>query len=406
MSSAFYPQGMSSYNNRLPQGGYKSWKYYNPVGVTAGTVRPLTNKDPGNNYPAAFGKARPIKHARKGAMLYVPVEVDDPYNTTYNEYIAMDRNKNRQVASSTRGTLVKQMMDNPGSYSITNSVANNPDQRGICVVSDYSPNPQYLTENPEPQTTSPPLCCNAEKKARRRVLPASTLLKKNYFTTLEQYRENRCQTFDQRAFNFVSPAPNLNPQGKPGGPEALANSNTYFANCQPNGEIAEATESALVARILLLLANVGIVVPPTQDPRITTFAQLLTFIKALPDCANTIATYIYDSFMANPYSGMPPTGPSNFLACKLVVYKPNNYQFAQQGGVTASTLTFKKNVTTIQKNLYNISKNNQYIYKNKAPPCDPALYTYNQNTTSCSSIRNLTSRQNSGFFFKTMKLTR
>jgi hypothetical protein len=402
MSSAFYPQGMSSYNNRVPQGGYVSWKPNNRVGVTAGTVRPLTNKDPGNNYPAAFGKARPIKHARKGAMLYVPVDIYT--DSTYEEYVMADRNKNRQVVSSSRGTLVKQMIDNPGSYSVTHSTANNPDQRGICVVADYSPNPQYLTENPEPQTTNPPLCCNAERKARRRVLPASTLLKKNYYTTLQQYRENRCQTFEQRAFNFVAPAPNLNAQGKPGGPEALANSNTYFANCQPNGEIAETSESNLVATLLKLLENDGIV-PPIEDPTITTFSQLLAFIKSLPADQNAIASAIYDDFMANPYTGMPLTGPSNFLGCKLVVYKPNNYQFAQQGGVTASTLTFKKNVTTIQKNLYNISKNNQYIYKNKAPPCDPALYTYNQNVTSCSSIRNLTARQNTGFFFKKMNKT-
>ena len=40
MSSAFYPLGMNSYNNRLPQGGYVSWKSGNPVGITAGTIRP------------------------------------------------------------------------------------------------------------------------------------------------------------------------------------------------------------------------------------------------------------------------------------------------------------------------------------------------------------------------------
>jgi len=404
MSSAFYPLGMNSYNNRLPQGGYQSWKSNNPVGVTAGTIRPLTNKDPGNNYPAAFGKPRPIKHARKGATLYVPVELENPYFQTYNDYVTIDRNQNRQVTSSTRGSLVKQMMDNPGSFSVTHSESNNPDQRGICIVSDNYLNPQYLTEYPEPRSTNPGFCCNAERKARRRVLPASTLLKKNYYTTLQQYRENRCQTFDQRAFNFVAPAPNLVSTGKPGGPEALANSNTYFANCQPNGEIAETSESNLVATILNLLKNEGIE-PPLEDPVITTFAGLLSFIKSLPPNQNAVAVTIYDDFIANPYTGMPPTGPSNFLGCKLVVYKPNNYQFAQQGGVTASTLTFKKNVTTIQKNLYNISKNNQYIYKNKAPPCNPALYTYNQNVTSCSTIKNLSAIQNTGFFFRKMQKT-
>ena len=43
MSSAFYPLGSNTYNNRLPQGGYKSWKGKgiidgNPIGTTAGTL--------------------------------------------------------------------------------------------------------------------------------------------------------------------------------------------------------------------------------------------------------------------------------------------------------------------------------------------------------------------------------
>ncbi len=41
MSSAFYPLGMKSYNNRVKQGGYKSWKGAGvPVGITSGTIRP------------------------------------------------------------------------------------------------------------------------------------------------------------------------------------------------------------------------------------------------------------------------------------------------------------------------------------------------------------------------------
>ena len=42
--SSFYPQGMIGYNNRLNQGGYKSWKgsgfFSNPVGITWGNIRP------------------------------------------------------------------------------------------------------------------------------------------------------------------------------------------------------------------------------------------------------------------------------------------------------------------------------------------------------------------------------
>ena len=398
MSSAFYPLGMSSYNNRTPQGGFKPWKGNNPVGITSGTIRPLTNKDPGNNFPGAFGKPRPIKHARKGTTLYMPVNAQNE-----NDYITIDRNLNREVRSSTSGALVKQMIDIPGSFNITNNVVNNPDQQGICVVADYYPNKSYLTENPQPVSTIPTFCCNPEKKARRRVLPASTNLKKNYYTTLEQYRENRCQTYEQRAFNFVSSAPALpaginqfNPNIKPGGP--LSQSNTYVANCQPNGEIAEASILSMVNVIITQMISKGIVVKPTTP--ITTFPQLIAFIQGLSPSQQVIASALYDSFITNPYTGMPLTGPDNLLGCKLVIYKPNNYQFAQQGGVTASTVTLKLNVTTIQKNLYNISRNNEYIYKNKAPPCNPALYNLNGDTTSCPFINKTSPIIKNGFFFK------
>jgi len=400
MSSAFYPLGMNSYNNRLPQGGYVSWKSGNPVGITSGTIRPLTNNDVGNNFPAPFGqqpaapglhcrKPRPIKHARKGTSLLMPAITYD--DETYQDYVNIYRNLNREVKSSTSGTLVKQMIDNPGSFSVTNTKINNPDQKGICVVADYYPNKTYLTENPEPISTTPQFCCNAEKKARRRVVYASTNLKKNYYTTLQQYRQNRCQTFEQREFNFVGPAPASileqtqaqmnNPNAKPGGP--LAMSNTYVANCQPNGEIALTSEINLVANVLLLFQQEGISVPAAGT--ITTFQQLVQFIQGLSPKQYVIAKAVYGNFLANPYSGMPLAGPNNLIGCKLVIYKPNNYQFAQQGGVSASTLTLKKNVTTIQKNLYNISKNNEYVFKNKAPQCNPSLYTYRQNPKTCSN---------------------
>ena len=79
MSSAFYPLGMKSYNNYVPQGGYKTWKgtgvFSNPVGVTASHIRPLTNLDPGNIFPTGFGLARPIKHYRKGRVIPYPDSV-------------------------------------------------------------------------------------------------------------------------------------------------------------------------------------------------------------------------------------------------------------------------------------------------------------------------------------------
>ena len=84
MSSASYPQGMNSYNNRksnnlnlntkqiLPT-SYKSWKgsgpFSNPTGITSTHIRPLTNNDVSNSYPTSFGLPRPIKHYRRGTII-------------------------------------------------------------------------------------------------------------------------------------------------------------------------------------------------------------------------------------------------------------------------------------------------------------------------------------------------
>ena len=387
MSSAFYPLGMNQYNNRLPQGGYVSWKgtglSSTPVGITAGTIRPLTNKDPGNYFPAAFGKARPIKHARKGAIPRVAITNVD----SYQEYITADRNVNREVRSSSMGTLVKQMIDNPGSFSVKqNTLIPQPnDDAGICVSATYFPNKPYLTDNPEPETTSPRFCCNEEKKARRRVLPASTNLKQNYYTTLQQYRENRCQTYEQRAFNFVRPAISADPNAKPGDPLSIFN--TYVANCQPNGDIYQTSEENLVSVILQIMVNQDIIPSdPNSYSQITTFQELVRFIAQIPFPNQNQAIIVYDAFVLNPYTGVPITGPSNYNGCKLVVYKPNNYQFAQQGAVTASTLILKLNVTTIEKNLAHLPKS--IILKNKAPRCNPALFTFNGNPRTCHASTN------------------
>jgi hypothetical protein len=383
MSSAFYPLGMrpspsSGYNHKssFPQ-QYITWKgtglSQTPVGITAGTIRPLTNLDYGNNFPAPFGKPRPIKHARKGAI--PRIAIDDA--TSYGDYVQIDRNLNREVKSSTPGTLVKQMIDNPGSYSVKqNTLLNLPSNcQGICVSANLYPNIPYLTENPEPITTSPTFCCNEERKARRRVLPASTNLKQNYYTTHIQYMENRCKTYEQRAFNFVRPAiPLSDPGAKPGSP--AAEYNTYVANCQPNGEIYSTSEAGLVARILLVMQDDGVISSDAAAKeiykQITTFKVLVIFIQNLPEPNKSSAILIYDAFVLNPYTGVPITGPTDLLGCKLVVYKPNNYQFAQQGAVSSSTLNLKLNVTTIEKNLAHLPKT--IILKNKAPACQAGTY--------------------------------
>ena len=94
MSSAVYPLGMNTYNNSLNIGGYETWKgtgsYSNPVAVTAGNIRPLTNKDPTNIASGAFGRPRPLKIYRKGTTTPTPLIVQDPDNP--NSYIYLNTN--------------------------------------------------------------------------------------------------------------------------------------------------------------------------------------------------------------------------------------------------------------------------------------------------------------------------
>lgn len=356
MSSAFYPLGMKSYNNHLPQGGYKTWKgtgaSSNPVAMTAGNIRPFTNKDYFNDFPSGFGLPRPIKHFRKGKIIAQLLNASQSQDSDYQDIVY---NNSRSVKSSTGGTMVKQLIDTPGGFNVFQNplgeINNIEEKTGLCnrfrgasLIVDYYPNETYLTDNPQQVSTVPTFCCNEERKAKRRVLSANTNLPKTYYTTLQQYRENRCQTYDQRIFNFQSNVPvdqaaeilnqsnlsscQIDQAIKPGGP--LSMSNTYLANCQPNLEI-----------------------------------------------------------YSNPLSG-----PSNPMGCKLVVYKPNNPQFAQQGGVSSSTHILKKNVDTINVNLksftngQNCNLNTPFILKSKSAPCNPALYTTNGNPRTCFRASN------------------
>ena len=138
MSSAFYPLGMSSFNNRTPQGGYKTWKgkgiFSNPVGITSGSMRPLTNRDPRNNALYAFGTARPIKHYRKGIAIPIPVPIPVPdpisidnidinlenYDNEVTYYYS-----NRAVSSSVQNYMVAQMQDRPGGFIVKNNTLEN-----------------------------------------------------------------------------------------------------------------------------------------------------------------------------------------------------------------------------------------------------------------------------------------
>jgi hypothetical protein len=92
-----------------------------------------------------------------------------------------------------------------------------------------------------------------------------------------------------------------------------------------------------------------------------------------PNDFEKVVDYIY-LLSANPYNNIndiftPKQG------CARVYYKPNNPQFAQQGGVSSSTRILKLNVDTITKNAYNTNKN-QFKEKTQTS-CNPATFIGN-----------------------------
>lgn len=211
MSTAFYPLGMKTYNNHLPQGGYKSWKDRFPVGITPTHIRPLTNNDPANWYPAPFGKPRPLKQYRKG--------------------VASGVDKTRVVASSLSQSLngglglLGQLQGVPGNYQVKD-VTTEPavvceNCYGLKIVDNYKPQPTYLTENPEPLITeTKELCCNPEKNALKSVIYASQNCQDaNYYPNSIQRLQNKCMTYDQKVFGFIR----------------KVTPTEYLTNCQPYG---------------------------------------------------------------------------------------------------------------------------------------------------------------------------
>jgi hypothetical protein len=450
MSSAVYPLGMNS----MPASGYTHRStYYNkqyipwkgtginsfPVGTAPGHIRPLTNNDPGNVFPTGFGLPRPIKHFRKGRVIPpAPIEgvpnliVNSPVNNVtlnINENGLINYNMNRFVKSSTpialggggnsSSGLLNDMMNSPGGFIVKQNPIDEVDGKsqldincktceGIGIVASYKPNISNLLEDPEKNTTNNILCCNQEKFAKQRVIYASTNLKKNYYTTTKQYLQNRCKTYDQKAFNFLSyrtndagPYGNNNPYyysvdgnngPKAGSPLALAN--TYLANCQLNTQLYEGSELAFIYQMLGIMINENIITQAEfnsfESTGINSIQGFFDWIQGLPEGQRNSANVVFEVFINNPYWGMPPSGPTNPAGCQLTVYKPNNYQYAKQGAVSSSTRMLKLNVDTISTNAasiqnYNntgpflVTANQLYagdanniinLNKNKAPTCN------------------------------------
>jgi len=406
-----YPLGLESYNNTQTApftGQYSSWKangpFSYPVGITSGKMRPLINKDYTNDTEYKHGSARPQKWVYR---LATQTRINNNPNNISTE-------QNRISKSTASIALVSKLNDFPGGYSVKqNNTFNEIDEinqastdcktcDGVAVVADFKPSP-FLTNNPQPVCDSPNFCCNEQKKALLRVRPASTNLKKNYFTTLQQYRENRCQTYDQRIFNFQQPlspetvlsiqennpyvTPKMVHNAKPGTP--LAMENMYNANCYPSTGTTFNNEEIIMIGFNLInksglfvendilnfySSNIGNSIP-----------NFIQFLSNIQSGNGQNAVDLFNGFLTNPYlNNSYLTGPSNSQTCKQVVYKPSNPQFAVQGGVSSSARTLKLGLTTIEKQVYQQNKQNRYndggskpetsfIYKSKVPACKPGL---------------------------------
>jgi len=428
MSTAFYPTNMrrqstGGYSNKstLENIPYVSWKgtgiYSNPIGITSTHIRPLTNNDAGNIFPTGFGLPRPLKQYRKGTV--IPTNFNTEKLIAYNLNRAVKSSIGSSLGGGNGGTgLISQMIDMPGSFIVKeNQLSNNINTdctncNGVAIVSDWMPI-NNLTEKPQPNVTNQLLCCNQQKKAYNRTLPTNTNVKKNYFQTTQMYLYNRCQTFKQRQFNFISGpidkkveqlfmsypfvTAKLLEYSKPGDPLSIIN--LYVAQCNPNFTIEQGVEIGMINMLSETLLNAKFISQIEYNSLIgESPLSVETFISSLQNILTKeqykiVIDYLYQ-LAANPYNGSLVSGSPK--GCSQVYYKPNNPQFAKQGGVSSSTRTLKLTVDTINTNAYKLHKlksgnpantataiqygfnpNTPFIYKDKVPQCQAQTFSGN-----------------------------
>jgi hypothetical protein len=475
MSTAFYPTNMRqqpgggfNFNSTLQNIPYVPWKgtgiFRNPVGVTATHIRPLTNNDPGNIFPTGFGLPRPLKQYRKGTVIPVHYELNTlpPTSEINVEKNLIQYNLNRAVKSSlgqslgggNGGTgLISQLMEMPGYVSVKNnggdvleeglSTAVVTDNSGLDIeaecqncngvgyVTDWYPI-NNLTEKPEPNVTNKLLCCNQQRKAYNRVLPTNTNLPKNYYQSSYMYLYNRCQTFQQRQFNFIKGTIDDNvlklfltypfvtakvlAYTKPGDPLSILN--YYVAQCNPNLTVDNAVEIGFINSLSKSLLEASYISQAEYEDIIhSSPTSIQKYIYSLQniltqDQYENVINYVYE-LAANPYNGSLVGGPTNPKGCASVSYKPNNPQFAKQGGVASSTRTLKLNVDTISSaaaNQLKLKRGNlnsavatmyadpsitPFILKDKVPPCQAQTFVGNPFFFQGQHQNKLICRQNS-----------
>jgi hypothetical protein len=258
---------------------------------------------------------------------------------------------------------------------------------GVGLISGYKPIAS-LTETPQINVTNPLLCCNQQRKARRRVLPANTNLPKNYFQTTGMYLYNRCQTFEQRQFNFYIPrldgasgtdgdgdaaaelkaflarypfaSARLLALAKPGSPLSLGN--YYVAQCNPAGTVIplgaqlafmDSLRRQLVDKGWLPVPDAAAAAQPQQQSIQTFLAELRAALTAAQ--LEELARYVTGLALSSPAQGgsvediLGAGATATGRGCARVYYKPNNPQFAVEGAVSSATRTLKLEVATIER---------------------------------------------------------
>ena len=388
MSTAYYPLGMSSYNNTTNRGGYITWKgsglYGNPIGITSGNVRPQTNKDPRNVAIYKQGLPRPIKHYRRGKGMPIPNIITNKSNIKEENYETMEANyySDREVKTSVSNKIIGQLVDRPGEFIVKeNSLANfstiNNDCKkcdGVGLISSWMPI-NDLTENPEPITENKLLCCNAQRKAITRVLPTSSKLTDNYYSNIGQYLYNRCQTYDQRAFNFITSVANKKIydnlltgvpilQGLTTNVESAAYKNMYVANCNPSVNVSNDMELSIIDRTASILFSKLIITKQEYilyvSEKIKSVQDFILFLNSnisLKNKANALdMTYNILNHSNININNIVSNANSTNNGCKIVAYKPNNPQFGQEGSVKSSTQILKLNASTISANILNTQR--------------------------------------------------
>jgi hypothetical protein len=288
--------------------------YKSLSGIAHGNVYPQKNNDPRNNAPYKIARnARPLKHYRKGTLAPPGITVTSSKN------------------------LISTLMDKPAAYMARTDTCIRENSQIITNVGG----PNDLTFNPEPATQSQTLCCNAERKSKQMVLPTSTNLKDNYYASSSQYLRNRCQTYDQKAFNFVST--NFN--------QAAITKNEYISDCNANLMVNNRATLSMMDRLAKVLLQKGIITEEEYgeyiELRMTDLSAFIAFLTTVGNQEQAIATV--KASLSNVGIAINSHATNR---CKVSIYKPSNEQFAAQGSVTSSLRTHKLHDTTISSSIY------------------------------------------------------